>query len=171
MSSMLSVVYAWARFCCIPAVLYVLVAQVRPPRLGWPRQDRVATIAAWVLVACVPISGFARLGEFDVVGLAGLSVVALGKDGIDRWRRGVLIALWVVAIAALQESCGTLVLTRLSTCMSVAVSVQMGMGVVLVCWLVLVVRWPRTTIPQRMTALALVGLVIEYGRQLVWLVR
>ena len=62
MLSVLSLVQAWVRIGLIPAVLFLLVAQIRPPLLGWPRQDRSATIAAWLLVACVPVSGLARLG-------------------------------------------------------------------------------------------------------------
>ena len=79
MLSVLSLVQAWVRVGLIPAVVYLLVAQIRPPLLGWPRQERSATIAAWLLLACVPVSGLARLGEIDVVLLAVASWIALGN--------------------------------------------------------------------------------------------
>ncbi len=167
MLSVLSLVQAWVRIGLIPAVLYLLVAQIRPPLLGWPRQDRSATIAAWLLVAAVPVSGLARLGEIDVVVLAACAWVALGNAAVSLQRRGMLLALWVAVSTALHIGCGTLVLTRLSGCGIDGSMRSSAVGVVMVGWIVLAVLWPRRSIPQRMTVIAIVALGVEYGRQ-VW---
>ena len=166
MLSVLSLVQAWVRIGLVPAVLFLLVAQIRPPLLGWPRQDRSATIAAWLLVACVPVSGLARLGEIDVVVLAACAWVALGNP-VSLQRRGLLLGLWVAVSTALQMGCGTLVLTRLSGCGIDGSMRSIAVGVAMLGWIGLAVVWPRGSIPQRMTVIAIVALGVEYGRQ-VW---
>ena len=166
MLSVLSLVQAWVRIGLVPAVLFLLVAQIRPPLLGWPRQDRSATIAAWLLVACVPVSGLARLGEIDVVVLAACAWVALGNP-VSLQRRGLLLGLWVAVSTALQMGCGTLVLTRLSGCGIDGSMRSIAVGVAMLGWIALAVVWPRGSIPQRMTVIAIVALGVEYGRQ-VW---
>ena len=166
MLSVLSLVQAWVRIGLIPAVLFLLVAQIRPPLLGWPRQDRSATIAAWLLVACVPVSGLARLGEIDLVVLAACAWVALGNP-VSLQRRGLLLGLWVAVSTALQMGCGTLVLTRLSGCGIDGSMRSIAVGVAMLGWIALAVVWPRRSIPQRMTVIAIVALGVEYGRQ-VW---
>jgi hypothetical protein len=165
--SVLSLVQAWVRVGLIPAVVYLLVAQIRPPQMGWPRQERSATIAAWLLVACVPVSGLARLGEIDVVLLAVASWIALGNSGVTKQRRAVLLALWVTVSIAMQLGCGTLVLTRISGCVIDSSTRGFAVGVVLLGWMALAMLWPRTSIPQRMTMIALLALGVENGRQ-VW---
>ena len=40
-------------------------------------------------------------------------------------------------------------------------------GVAMLGWIALAVLWPRGSIPQRMTVIAIVALGVEYGRQ-VW---
>ena len=166
MLSVLSLVQAWVRIGLIPAVLFLLVTQIRPPLLGWPRQDRSATIAAWLLVACVPVSGLARLGEIDVVVLAACAWVALG-NAVSLQRRGLLLGLWVAVSTALQLGCETLVLTRLSGCGIDGSMRSIAVGVTMLGWIALAVLWPRGSIPQRMTVIAIVALGVEYGRQ-VW---
>jgi hypothetical protein len=165
--SVLSLVQAWVRVGVIPAVLYLLVAQIRSPLMGWPRQDRSATIAAWLLVACVPVSGLARLGEIDAVVLAACAWVALGTGAVPMQRRSILLALWVTICAAMLFGCGTLVLTRISGCAIGSDARGIAVGLVLVGLSVLVVLWPRKSIPQRLTVCALIAMGVEYARQ-VW---
>ena len=164
MHSLTSVLHAWMRIGLFPAVVFLVVAGWRAPLVGWPRQQTAQLLAAWVLLACVPISGLARLGEVDVVLCAGAAWVALGPGGSAR-QRHLLITTWVAIVVFLMQTCGTLVLTRIPGCSVAQVSVQAGIVLTLLAFVVMVCAWPRQTIPQRMTVVALGALVVEYARQ------
>jgi len=168
MHSLTSVVYAWLRIGGIPALVFLVAAGWRAPVLGWPRQQTAAVLAAWVLLVCVPISGMPRIGEVDVVVLAALSWIALGSGG-SIGRRQMLMGLWVTVVVLLTTTCGTLVLTRIPGCQATGVPLQTGMGLTILAGCALVGAWPRDTIPQRMTVVALCALVVECCRQMVGL--
>jgi hypothetical protein len=166
MHSLTSLLHAWLRIGAIPALVFWLSCWVRPPVLGWQRQQLVPLLAAWFAVAIVPISGVERLGEFDVVVLAVAVWIALG-DGISARHSTLLLGGWVAVVVLLLQTCDTLVLTRMPGCRIDSGAVRFGVVLTQVVLILLVAFWPRQTIPQRMTMIALLALAVEYGRQLI----
>lgn len=157
-SSVVSVVYAWERVLLYPALVFWVVSVVASPALGWPRLEARTLIPAWLLLVFVPISDIARVGESDMAWLLLLAVLA-SQTWSDcwSWRWGALGA-WIGAAYALAQGCGTLILTRATTCESPA---QLG---VLAGLLIALLLWSRHTIAQRMTVVAIGMLVIEVVR-------
>ena len=166
MLSLTSLLHAWLRIGALPILVFWLVAWVRPPVLGWPRLQSGQLVAAWLAIAIVPISGVERLGEFDVVVVAVLVWVALGAGASAR-RQKLLIGSWVAAVILLLQTCDTLVLTRMPGCRIDSVTDQIGVVLTQAVFIMLAVIWPRKTIPQRMTMIALLALAVEYGRQMI----
>jgi hypothetical protein len=164
MHNLTSVLHAWLRIGVLPAVVFLVVAWWRAPALGWPRQQPMHLMAAWFLLICVPVSGIPRIGEVDVVVLAAAAWVALGS-GMTARRRALLVVSWVVFVGSFLHTCGTLVLTRIAGCPNDGYLVQAGMLLPVIAIGVLVATWPRQTIPQRMSMVALGALGVEYCRQ------
>lgn len=157
-SSVVSIVYAWERVLLLPAVVFLLVSIISAPALGWPRLEARTLIPAWLLLVFVPISDVVRVGESDMAWLLLLAVLA-SQTWRDCWSwRWMALGAWIGAAYALAQGCGTLILTRATTCSS---SLQWGVLVGLVVALVL---WSRRTIAQRMTVVALGMLVVEVAR-------
>ncbi len=161
-SSVVSVVYAWERVLWYPALAFWLVSVIAPPGLGWPRLDARTLIPAWLLLVFVPISDIARVGESDMAWLLLLAVLA-SQTWSDCWSwRWVALGAWVGAAYALAQGCGTLMLTRATTCESPA---QWG---VLAGLMVALVLWSRRTIAQRMTVVG-IGLLVTEVVRMWWL--
>lgn len=157
-SNLTSVVYAWERILLYPAIICWLVSLIAAPALGWPRFALRTIMPAWLLVAFVPISGMPRLGESDMAWLLLLAVLA-SQTWSDCWSwRWVAIGAWIGATYALAQGCGTLILTRATTCTS---PMQWGVLGGLVVALAL---WSRQTIPQRMVVVAIGLMIIEVVR-------
>jgi hypothetical protein len=113
---------------------------------------------AWLLLVFVPISGVARVGESDMAWLLLLAVLA-SQTWSDCWSwRWAALGAWIGATYALAQGCGTLILTRATTCDSPA---QWG---VLAGLVVAMLLWSRQTIAQRMTVVAIGMMVIEVVR-------
>jgi hypothetical protein len=157
-SSVVSVVYAWERVLLYPAVIFLLVSIVAAPALGWPRIEARTLIPAWLLLVFVPIADVVRVGESDMAWLLLLAVLA-SQTWSDCWSwRWVALGAWIGAAYALAQGCGTLILTRATTCSS---PMQWG---VLIGLVVAMVLWSRRTIAQRMTVVAIGMLVVEVVR-------
>ena len=157
-SSVVSIVYAWERVLLYPALVFWVVSILAPPALGWPRIEARTFIPAWLLLVFVPISDVARVGESDMAWLLLLAVLA-SQTWRDCWSwRWVALGAWIGAAYVLAQGCGTLIVTRATTC---STPLQWGVLVGLVVALVL---WSRQTVAQRMTVGALGLLVIEVVR-------
>ena len=157
-SSVVSVVYAWERVLLYPAVIFLVASMLAPPALGWSRLEARTLIPAWLLLVFVPISDVVRVGESDMAWLLLLAVLA-SQTWSDCWSwRWVALSAWIGAAYALAQGCGTLILTRATTCSS---PLQWG---VLVGLLVAMILWSRHTIAQRMTVGAIGLLVVEVVR-------
>lgn len=157
-SSVVSIVYAWERVLLYPALVFLIASKIAPPALGWPRLTARTLMPAWLLLVFVPISDVARVGESDMAWLLLLAVLA-SQTWCDCWSwRWVALGAWIGAAYALAQGCGTLILTRATTCNS---PLQWG---VLVALVVAMVLWSRHTIAQRMTVGAIGLLVIEVVR-------
>lgn len=157
-SSVVSVVYAWERVLLYPAGGFLVASMLAPPALGWPRLEAGTLIPAWLLLVFVPISDVVRVGESDMAWLLLLAVLA-SQTWSDCWSwRWVALGAWIGAAYALAQGCGTLILTRATTCSSPL------QWCVLVGLLVGMVLWSRNTIAQRMTVIAQGLLVIEVMR-------
>jgi hypothetical protein len=168
MNSLLALVHAWPRVVILPAVIWWLVARVAAPPLGWPRADMPRIVAAWLLSALVPVSGLARLGEVDVVVLAALAWYTRAPGAA---RGSWALAAWVVGTAGALWACGSLVVTRYAQCVEFTTVPAPGVVVLLGALGVLLWVWPRGTIAERMSLVAIAAIALEVVRQLatVWL--
>lgn len=162
MYSLLSLLHAWPRLV-VPALVWLLAARVAAPPLGWPRMHPPRLVAAWLFCALVPVSEVARLGEVDLLVLAGLAWYA-SRDQPGRW--SLLTGAWVVLTAGALMGCGSWVVTRYATCVPATVDAVTGIGLLGIAWVVLVGYWPRQSVPARMALVGIVALGVEIGRQL-----
>ncbi len=162
-SDITTLVYAWTRVLLFPPLLITLCAVTTAPALGWPAVARWRIGAAWLALVLVPVAGAVRVAEADMlvmllcVGVAstpGSWIVAGAWWGV---------ALWVAAL-----TCHTLVLDRVHACLVPTSSGDwVRWGIVLGCWVMTILAWPRDTLPQRMSVFVM-GLIVAYVAGMPW---
>lgn len=166
LASLMTVIYAWSRIFFYPTALVWLVALTTAPALGWPPVLRWRLWAAWGMLLFVPAWGAVRLGESDALWLLLMAVVASAPQhpGWGGW-------WWGVALTWMAASCQSLLLTRAGTCLAAsATGGWVTWALTLVAWIMVVLTWPRTTLPQRMVVLSvtLVAVAIAGAPWGVW---
>jgi|GEM_PF-2037106 len=156
LASLMAVIYAWSRIVLYPTALVWLVALTTAPALGWPAVARWRVWAAWSVLLFIPVWGAVRLGEIDALWLLLVAVVATAppQPGWAGW-------WWGVALTWLAWSCQSLVLTRAGACLvASATGGWVTWSLQVLAWLMVVLTWPRTTLPQRMVVLSVALILV-----------